>query len=107
MYYYAIVGALLPEILKLIEGKFDPNFPSHLKQLPYYVAVTGQIVLGVFTYHLLADQVGDNPIMSVACGYGGATILSKILGKIVDLLSGGQENKIAGRKMTFSDYWKL
>ena len=99
IYLLAAIGALIPEALKILEGKYNPNFPRHLSRLNFWISLVMQILLGVFTVYLLKDKVDTNEIFATACGFGGSVILSKILGVAIDLL-GGADNEAGIAEVT-------
>jgi len=78
IYLIAALGALIPELIKLAEGKYSPSLPEHLKNLNFWIALAAQIILGLITVFLLEKQITTN-VAAAACGFGGATILTKIL----------------------------
>lgn len=78
MYLLAALGAIIPELIKLVEGKYNPSLPDHFKNLNFWLALAAQIILGIVTVFLLEKQL-TTPVAAAACGFGGATILTKIL----------------------------
>ncbi len=94
MYTLAVIGSVIPEVLKFLDGKYNSDLPSHLKSINFWISLALQIGLGVFTVYLLQEKVGDNKIMATACGFGGTAILSKILTIAVKLLGSDQKMNI-------------
>lgn len=88
IYILAAIGTLIPEALKILERKYNANFPRHISRFNFWISLVIQILLGVFTVHLLKDKVDTNEIFATACGLGGSVILSKTLGVAIDLLGG-------------------
>ncbi len=81
-YLIAALGALVPDMIKIVEGKYNPSLPDHLKNVNFWMAMIGQILLGFITVFLLKEQIATN-VAAAACGFGGATILTKLLASFV------------------------
>jgi hypothetical protein len=105
IYLMAAIGAIIPELIKLVEGKYNPSLPTHFKNLNFWLALIGQILLGVFTVFLLEKQITTN-VAAAACGFGGSTILTKILSSFSPSPNRKGLEPISQNDKGFMWYWK-
>lgn len=105
IYLLAAIGAIVPDLLRIIEGKYSPDFPVPIKKLNYWLALIGQILIGVFTVFLLKEQVTTN-VAAAACGFGGSTILTKILSSFTPQIQQNQVEPVSQEERNILWYWK-
>ena len=107
MYLFAGLGAIALELIKLIDGKYNPSIPNHLKTLNFWLAFFAQILIGLLTYHLLRSEA-TSEIAATACGFSGATILTKLLHAISSNFNPGVKEGFESTTQsprTFFWYW--
>lgn len=109
LYLMAALGALVLEVIKIIENKYNPSLPGYLTKLNFWLAFVGQVFIGILTFYLLKNQV-NNSIGALTCGFSGATILTKLLSK-ADLTPRGNpgesfNNDEKNKEKSIFWYWK-
>lgn len=67
----AVLGAIIPELIKFINGKYNPSLPDHFKNLNFWLALAAQIILGIVTDFLFEKKI-STAVAAAACGFGGA-----------------------------------
>jgi hypothetical protein len=69
-------GGLLPDLLRIIKNRHQPDLPPYLKSLNFYIGLICQIIVGGITALLLQ---ASSLIQALAIGFSGPEFLTKLL----------------------------
>jgi hypothetical protein len=71
------IGGLLPDVLRVISNRYKTEFDDFYKKPPFWVGLTFLSALGAFIVFIQGTQ---GIIESLAIGFSGPQIVSKLLG---------------------------
>jgi hypothetical protein len=70
------IGALLPDIIRLIKNRYDPTVPGYLKGIKFWISLLFLVLIGgLATWLSNAHEVKE----ALAYGYGAPEFLSRLL----------------------------
>ena len=76
-FLFGCLGGLLPDILRLINSKYDPTTPQYLKTAKFWIILLLQVALGGLTAWLLgAATVRDALIF----GFTAPEVITRLVG---------------------------
>ena len=74
---YGLIGGAIPDLLRIINNRYQLQLPSYLRSLNFYMGFFFLLVLGMVTVQLL----GANSITeALSYGYSAPQIISGLLG---------------------------
>lgn len=76
VFLYGLAGGLLPDAIRIINNRYNPQLPEYMKSVNFYVGIVLLVLLGGGAAYLLkADSVVD----ALAMGYSAPQIVSSFL----------------------------
>jgi len=100
---FGCIGGLLPDILRIIQNRYELTLPAYLKSGMFWLSLILLTFIGGFSAWLLA--AGDVK-QALAYGFGAPEIISKLLGKIAGPVDRGVDRGVDGKsKLELFQLW--
>jgi hypothetical protein len=94
MIFLGCIGGLFPDILRLIQNRYDLSLPGYFKSPMFWVSLVLLILLGGFSAWFLGANEAKE---ALAYGFGAPEIVSKAFGKITGGVDRGVDRGENGR----------
>jgi purine-cytosine permease-like protein len=75
---YGAIGALLPDVIRIIKDRHNVQLPPYLKSLNFYLGLLFAVALGAAVAWLLAPS---DVKAALAYGFGAPEIITRMLSK--------------------------
>lgn len=73
---FGCVGGLIPDLLRLIQGRYKPELPDYLKSVNFWIGLVLAVILGGFA----AVWGGASDLLpALAYGFSAPEIITKLL----------------------------
>ena len=106
---YGLIGGAIPDLLRLINNRYQLSLPGYLKSINFYVGFIFLLILGMVTVQLL----GANSITeALSYGYSAPQVISGLLGNMSKTPKSGNEKRSIPispqmpEKFSILDFWK-
>ncbi len=86
---YGLIGGLLPDVIRMINNRYNPSLPDYLKSVNFYIGLVLLILLGGGAAYLLKP---DGIIETLAVGYSAPQLVSSILAQKTPVVAPGAED---------------
>lgn len=86
---YGLIGGLLPDVIRMINNRYNPSLPNYFKSVNFYIGLVLLILLGGGAAYLLKP---DGIIETLAVGYSAPQLVSSILAQKTPPVAPGTED---------------
>jgi hypothetical protein len=87
IFLYGLVGGLIPDAIRIVNNRYNPQLPDYLKSVNFYVGTLLLVGMGGAAAWLLkADSITD----ALAMGYSAPQIISSLLQQKANVLVSAQ-----------------
>jgi hypothetical protein len=86
---YGLVGGLLPDVIRMINNRYNPALPDYLKSPNFYIGLVFLVLLGGGAAFLL-HPVGI--VETLAVGYSAPQLVSSLLSQKAPIIPGDKED---------------
>lgn len=74
---FSLLGAIIPDVLRIIKARHDPQLPAHLKSPSFYVGLALLMGIAIAAVYLSEAKTTKE---ALAIGFSAPEIVSRLLG---------------------------
>ena len=89
-FFYGLIGGAIPDLLRIINNRYQLSLPGYLKSINFYVGFIFLLILGMVTVQLLES---NSITEALSYGYSAPQVISGLLGNMSKTQKTGKEKR--------------